>query len=80
MVPQLVASFTRYALATQCRDPMPSAAVYQLSIEWLAVGSKKLAHGCEMISVGFPSFFGVGLEDGHVATFQPLPNGIASSI
>ena len=40
-----------------------------------AVGSlhsKKLEHGCRMIYVGFPFFFGFGLEDGHVPIFWVL--------
>ena len=31
-----------------------------------------LEDGCRMIAVGFASFFGLGLEDGHVATFGLL--------
>ena len=27
---------------------------------------EKLEHGCKMIFAGFPSFCGLGLEDGHV--------------
>ena len=34
----------------------------------MGVGSKKLEHGCGMMS-GRLSFFCVGLEDGHVPTF-----------
>ena len=30
---------------------------------------KKLEYGCRMICAGVPSFFGLGLEDGHVPTF-----------
>ena len=33
------------------------------------VDSKKLEHGCRMMCVGLPSFFGSGLPDGHVPTF-----------
>ena len=36
------------------------------------VVSKKLEHGCRMIYDGFPFFFGLGLEDGHVPTFWRL--------
>ena len=36
------------------------------------VDSKKLEHGCGMIHAGFLSFFGLGLEDGHVPTFWLL--------
>ena len=36
------------------------------------VDSKKLEHGCRMIHAGFPSFCGLGLEDGHVPTFWNL--------
>ena len=35
----------------------------------LAKDSKPLEHGCGMIHASFPSFFDLGLEDGHVATF-----------
>ena len=31
--------------------------------------SKKLEHVCRLIYAGFPSFCGLGLEDGHVPTF-----------
>ena len=34
----------------------------------LTVASKKLEHGSRMICAGFPSFFGLGLEDGPVET------------
>ena len=34
--------------------------------------SKKLEHGCGTISAGFPSFLGVGLEEGHVPTLWLL--------
>ena len=33
---------------------------------------KKLEHGCRMIYAGVPSFFGFGLEHGHVSTFWLL--------
>ena len=36
------------------------------------VDSKKLEHGWRMIHAGFPSFFGLGLEEGHVPTFWLL--------
>ena len=36
------------------------------------VDSQKLEHGCRMIYAGVPSFFGLGLEDGHVPTFWLL--------
>ena len=36
---------------------------------WDTVGSQKLEHGCRMIDAGFPSFFGLALDDGHVPTF-----------
>ena len=32
----------------------------------ITVDSKKLEHGCRMIYSGFPSFSGLGLDDGHV--------------
>ena len=38
------------------------------------VDSEKLGHGCKIIYAGFPSFFGVGLEDGHA------PNFLASTV
>ena len=41
--------------------PMPS-------MKQLHVDSNKLAHGSRMIYAGFTCFFGLGLEDGHVAT------------
>ena len=31
-----------------------------------------LEHGCRMIYAGVLSFFGLGLEDGHVPTFRLL--------
>ena len=37
-----------------------------------AVSSIKLEHGCGMIYAGFPSFFGLRWEAGHVQTFWPL--------
>ena len=36
------------------------------------VDSKQLEHGCRMVYAGFPSFFGLGLEEGHVPTLWPL--------
>ena len=39
---------------------------------------QKLVHKCTRIYAGFPSFFGLGSEDGHVPTFrlllQEVPN------
>ena len=40
------------------------------------VDSKMLEHGCRVIYAGFPSFFGLGLEDGHVPTFWLLLYGL----
>ena len=34
----------------------------------VAVGSKKFEYGSGMIWAGFPSFFGLGLEDSHIPT------------
>ena len=36
------------------------------------VDSRKLEHACRVLYAGCPSFFGVGLEDGHVPTFWLL--------
>ena len=36
------------------------------------VDSNKLEHGCRIVHTGVPSFFGFGLEDGHVPTFWLL--------
>ena len=36
------------------------------------VGSIKIGEGCRMISAGFPSFFGLELEDGHGPAFWLL--------
>ena len=36
------------------------------------VDSKKLEHGRRMFYTGFASFFGLGLDDGHVPTFWLL--------
>ena len=36
------------------------------------VDSNKLEHACKVIYAGFPSFFGLGLEDGHLPTFWIL--------
>ena len=38
------------------------------------VGFRKLENGSEMISAGLPSFFGLGLEDGHIPTFWLVLN------
>ena len=38
-------------------------------LETATVDSKKFEHGCRMICAGFPSVFGLGLEDGPVPTF-----------
>ena len=39
--------------------------------------SKKLEHGCTLITAGVPSFSGFRLQDGHVSTFcLPLYNEI----
>ena len=35
----------------------------------LTVDSKKFEYGCRIIYAGFPSFFALGSEDGHVPTF-----------
>ena len=34
-----------------------------------AVHSKELETGCQMIYAGFPTVFGLGLEDGHAPNF-----------
>ena len=39
------------------------------------VDSNKLEHGCGANHADVPSFFGFGLEDGHVPTFLPLLRG-----
>ena len=36
------------------------------------VDSTKLEHRCRMVYAGFLSFFGLGLEGGHVETFWVL--------
>ena len=41
-------------------------------LKQFTVDSKYLEHGWRMINDGFPSFFGLGLEDGHIPTFWLL--------
>ena len=36
------------------------------------VDCNKLEHARRMIYAGLPSFFGLGLEDGHISTFWLL--------
>ena len=36
------------------------------------VDSKKLEHRCRIICAGLPSFFGLGLQHGHVPNFWRL--------
>ena len=38
----------------------------------LTVGSKKFEHECRMIYAGFPSFFGLALQEGHASVFRLL--------
>ena len=40
---------------------------------------KTLERGCRMVYAGFPSFVGIGLEDGHVAQFSGFYCHIAAS-
>ena len=46
--------------------PNVTIVAYTSNILRHTVDSKKLEHGCRMIHIGFPSFFGLGLEDAHV--------------
>ena len=43
-----------------------------VNVELDTVDSKELEHGCRLIYAGIPSFFVLGLEDGHVPTFWLL--------
>ena len=38
----------------------------------ITVDSNKLEHGCRFFYAGCPSFFGLGLKDGHVPAFSLL--------
>ena len=40
---------------------------------YIEVDSRKLEHGCRMTYAVFASFFGLGLEDGHVPIFWHPP-------
>ena len=43
---------------------------------YIYVHSRKVEHSCRMIYAGSPSFFGLGLDDGHVPSCGFLRAGL----
>ena len=61
--------YNRYRYRYICRSNIDISMDIDIDLQQ---SPKRFEHGCSMIYAGVPSFFALGLEDGHVGTFWRL--------